>query len=201
VRARQRRFSGGALESGTVVPRSKTPRAQGGRAYDRLPSFAALIPKCQFDIHDAILAHRCCTKKPTVGFQARFFWEGLEGRIRMRRNGLKRKKSQKTEKTQKKVSFCMARTPVFLQNGPKKGPFFLSNIGSNFSEPALAVAAEELAPVLAPRVFWWKNRESAIPRQQADIDRRPGRKREGGGATSVFKMNRRKGTQKIAKEI
>jgi len=115
-------------ESGTVVPRSKTLRAPGGRAYDRLPSFASLIPKCHFDIHDAILAHRCCTKKPTVGFSARFFLEGPDRRLWLMNKDLRRKKPQKIGKARKKVSFSFARIPVFLQNSPKKGRFFLSTL-------------------------------------------------------------------------
>jgi len=102
-RKTDRFWSAGAPESGTVVPRSKTLRGQGGRAYDRLPSFASLIPKCHFDTHDAILAYSCYFKKPTVGFQARFFLEGPGRRWWLMHNGLRRKKSQKNEKTKNKV--------------------------------------------------------------------------------------------------
>jgi hypothetical protein len=66
----------------------------------------------------AIVAHIPKTKKPTVVFLARFFLEGLERRLLLRSNGLQRKKSQKTEKTQKNVQNNFRGTPVFLQNGP-----------------------------------------------------------------------------------
>jgi hypothetical protein len=56
-------------------------------------------------------------------------------------------------KTQSKVSFSFARTPVYLQNSPKKRPFFLSRLGLSFARAALAVAVEELASVFTPRVF------------------------------------------------
>ncbi len=46
--------SGGVSESGTVVPRSKTLRAQGRPAIYRRPSFASLVPACQYKLHHAI---------------------------------------------------------------------------------------------------------------------------------------------------
>jgi hypothetical protein len=52
-------------------------------------------------------------------------------------------------KTQSKVLNSLGRTPVFLQNSPKKRPFFLSILGVNSAVTALAIAAEELAPVLS----------------------------------------------------
>jgi hypothetical protein len=58
----------------------------------------------------------------------------------------------------------LGRTPVYLQNSPKKRPFFLSILGRNSAGTALVIAAEEFAPVFAPRVFRWKNRGSALPR-------------------------------------
>jgi hypothetical protein len=67
-------------------------------------------------------------------------------------------------KTQSKVLNSLPRTPVFLQNSPKKRPFFLSILGRNSAVTALAVAAEEFAPVFAPRVFRWKNRGFALSR-------------------------------------
>jgi hypothetical protein len=65
-------------------------------------------------------------------------------------------------KTQSKVLNSLGRTPVFLQNSPKKRPFFLSILGLNSAGTALAIAAEELALVFAHRVFRWKNRSSAL---------------------------------------
>jgi len=59
-------------------------------------------------------------------------------------------------KTQSKVLNSLGRTLVFLQNSPKKRPFFLSILGVNSAVTALAIAAEELAPVFIPRVFRWK---------------------------------------------
>jgi hypothetical protein len=66
-------------------------------------------------------------------------------------------------KTQSKVSFCFARTPVFLQNSPKKRPFFLSILGRNSAVTALAIAAEEFAPVFAPRFFDGKIGDPPFP--------------------------------------
>jgi hypothetical protein len=43
------------------------------------------------------------SKKPTVGFQARFFWEGSDRRLWLAGNGLREKKSRKSEKPRKKV--------------------------------------------------------------------------------------------------
>jgi hypothetical protein len=73
----------------------------------------------------AIVADCPKGKKPMVGFLARFFWEGLGGRKLPRNNGLQRKKSQKTGKTQKKVQNNFRGTPIFLQ----KGPFFRPKTG------------------------------------------------------------------------
>jgi len=50
----------------------------------------------------------------------------------------------------------LGRTPVYLQNSPKKRHFFLSILGRNSAVTALAVAVEKLAPVFTPRVFQWK---------------------------------------------
>jgi hypothetical protein len=41
--------------------------------------------------------------KPTVGFSARFFLEGLDRRLCLKGNGLRAKKSQENRKTRKKV--------------------------------------------------------------------------------------------------
>jgi hypothetical protein len=54
-------------------------------------------------------------KKPTVVFLARFFCEGLDRRLSLRGNGLRRRKSQKRGKTQKKVQNNFRGTPAFLQ--------------------------------------------------------------------------------------
>jgi hypothetical protein len=64
------------------------------------------------------MAHRGTDKKPTVVFWARFFWEGMGGPKLPGNNGLRRKKSQKRGKTQKKVQNNFRGTPDFLQNGP-----------------------------------------------------------------------------------
>jgi len=61
-------------------------------------------------------------------------------------------------KTQSKVLNSLGPTPVYLQNSPKKRPFFLSILGVNSAVTALAIAAEELALVFAPGVFRWKMR-------------------------------------------
>jgi len=57
-------------ESGTVVPQSKTLRAQRGLAYCRRPFLASRVPACLFDLHAAIMAHLRADKKPTVVFLA-----------------------------------------------------------------------------------------------------------------------------------
>jgi hypothetical protein len=66
-------------------------------------------------------------------------------------------------KTQSKVLNSLGRTPVFLQNSPKKRPFFLSILGVNSAVTALAIAVEELAPIFAPRVFRWKTGDLPFP--------------------------------------
>jgi hypothetical protein len=66
-------------------------------------------------------------------------------------------------KTQSKVLNSLYRTPVFLQNSPKKRPFFLSILGVNFAATVLAVAAEEFAPVFTTRVFRWKTGDLPFP--------------------------------------
>jgi hypothetical protein len=62
-------------------------------------------------------------QKPTVGFQARFFWEQPARRKFPAINGLQVQKSPKTEKTRKKMSFFSRRPPDFLPNGVILGPF------------------------------------------------------------------------------
>jgi len=96
-------LSGEASESGTAVPRSKTPGAPGGRAICRRPSFASLVPACHFDGHRAIMAHLGRKRKPSIGFWARFFLEGLDRRWWLQIKDLQREKSEKTVKTRKKV--------------------------------------------------------------------------------------------------
>jgi hypothetical protein len=59
-------------------------------------------------------------QKPTVGFSARFFLEGLERRWSLRRSGLRRNKSQKHEKTRKKALNISPGIPVLL---PKRASF------------------------------------------------------------------------------
>jgi hypothetical protein len=51
----------------------------------------------------------------TVGFQARFFWQGSGRRFLLAGKGLQKQKPRKSGKLRKKVSFCLAGTPVFLQ--------------------------------------------------------------------------------------
>jgi hypothetical protein len=93
---------------------------------ERRPSFASLVAACHFDIHTAIMAYPGAKQKPSIGFQARFFLEGLDRRLSLIRNCLRRKKSQKTGKTRKKVQNNFGGTPFFLQNDldfrPKTGP-------------------------------------------------------------------------------
>jgi hypothetical protein len=57
---------------------------------------------------------------------ARFFLEGPNRWNILGFNLLRGKKSQKREKTRKKVSFFWSGPPVFLPNGPQKRPFLLS---------------------------------------------------------------------------
>jgi hypothetical protein len=64
---------------------------------------------------------------------------------------------------QSKVLNSLCRTPVFLQNSPKKRSFFLSILGVNSAVTALAIAVEELAPVFTPRVFRWKTGDLPFP--------------------------------------
>jgi hypothetical protein len=72
-------------------------------------------------------------------------------------------------KTQSKVLNSLGRTPVFLQNSPKKRPFFLSILGVNSAVTALAIAAEELAPVFTPHVFRWKTGDLPFPASKGRI--------------------------------
>jgi hypothetical protein len=98
------------------------------RSFSEGGSFASLVPACHFDIHTAIMAQAGADKKPTVVFLARFFMEGLDRRLTLRRNWLQRKKSRKMEKTRKKVQNNFGGTPVFLQNGP----VFRSRTGADY---------------------------------------------------------------------
>jgi hypothetical protein len=59
-------LSGGLSESGTVVPHSKTLRAEGGLAFCRRPPFASLVLICHFDLHAPIMADHGAGRKPTV---------------------------------------------------------------------------------------------------------------------------------------
>jgi hypothetical protein len=121
-------LSGGVSRSGTVVPQSKTLRAQGGRALYRRPSFTSPVPACCFDIHALIMAQAGADRKPSIGFQARFFWEELNRRLWLTHNGLRREKSPKTGKRRKKVQNNCPETPVFLQ---KLGAFSNEGVRNN----------------------------------------------------------------------
>jgi hypothetical protein len=79
---------------------------------------ASHVPAFPFDLHAAIMAHPGANRKPSIGFQARFFLEGSDRRLSLKGNGLHRKKSQKTGKMQKKVQNNFRGTPVFLQKAP-----------------------------------------------------------------------------------
>jgi hypothetical protein len=91
------------------------------------PAFAGLalcggfltahFPMNYCSVHGPIMAQAGTDKKPTVGFQARFFLKGLDRRLSLKGNRLQREKSQKTGKTRKKVQNNFRETPVFLQNG------------------------------------------------------------------------------------
>ncbi len=87
----------------------QTPRA------GRTRSPKAHVPACRFDIHTAIMAYAGAKRKPSIGFQARFFLERSDRRLWLKGNGLQRKKSPKTEKTRKKVQNNFRGTMVFLQ--------------------------------------------------------------------------------------
>jgi hypothetical protein len=67
-----------------------------------------------------IVAQAGKKQKPTVGFSARFFLEGLDRRLWLKDSSLRRNKSQKREKTRKKVSNISAGTPDLL---PKRARF------------------------------------------------------------------------------
>ena len=77
-----------------------------------------------FNIHTAMMAQFPKNKKPTVGFQARFFLEGFAGCKFMASNVLQIKKSRKTERTQNKMSFFLPGPGVFSAKTPPKPPFF-----------------------------------------------------------------------------
>jgi hypothetical protein len=79
-----------------------------------------------FNVHAARLPETLETQKPTVGFLARFFWEGSNRRNSLSFKLLRGIKSQTIAKTRKKVSFFRAAPAVFLPNRPKKGRFSLS---------------------------------------------------------------------------
>jgi hypothetical protein len=73
------------------------------------------------------------------------------------------RQSQKAVKTQSKVLNSLRRTPVYLQNSPKKRPFFLSILGFNSVRAVQAIAVEELAPVFLTRVFRSKTGDLPFP--------------------------------------
>jgi hypothetical protein len=64
------------------------------------------------------MAHPGTIIKPSIGFQARFFWKGLDRRLCLKGKGLGREKARKNEKTLKKVKNNFGGTPVFLQKAP-----------------------------------------------------------------------------------
>jgi hypothetical protein len=73
-----------------------------------------------FVISALIVAQSGKTLKPTVGFLARFILEGSGRWLRLQGNGLRRRKSRKSEKTRKKVQNNFRGTPVLL---PKRARF------------------------------------------------------------------------------
>jgi hypothetical protein len=73
-----------------------------------------------FIVQAMIVAQAGKEQKPTVGFSARFFWEGSDRRLPLRRSGLRSKKSHKREKTRNKVLNISGETPDLL---PKRGQF------------------------------------------------------------------------------
>jgi len=103
VLARQRRFAAGRPKA-VLSFRSpqRCARKGGGLRIAFRPSHPS-FPIVITIFMPPIIAQACCTKKPTVGFQARFILEGPGRRWRLSHNGLRRKKSQKTGKKQKKV--------------------------------------------------------------------------------------------------
>jgi hypothetical protein len=76
--------------------------------------------------------------KPTVGFSARFFLEGLDRRLSLKGNGLRAKKSQENRKTRKKVLNISMESSVLLPNK------------ANFTGRDLQVA-------LVARVIWHRS--------------------------------------------
>jgi hypothetical protein len=64
------------------------------------------------------MAQSGADRKPSIGFQARFFLEGSERRMWLKGNGLELEKAGKTGKTQKKAQNNFPDTADFLQNAP-----------------------------------------------------------------------------------
>ncbi|HEY3861790.1 MAG TPA: hypothetical protein VGO59_07875 [Verrucomicrobiae bacterium] len=58
------------------------------------------------------------TKKPTVGFSARFFWATRARRTLLAGNGLQHGNSSKNGKTFAKAAFSFGQNPDFLQKRP-----------------------------------------------------------------------------------
>ncbi len=73
-----------------------TQSGQGGAAHCRRPLFTFPDPACRFDIHALIIAQAGADRKPSIGFQARFFLEELERRLPLKGKGLQWKKSRKS---------------------------------------------------------------------------------------------------------
>jgi hypothetical protein len=84
--------AGGKILADLTGHESELPA--GGRSWS---------PGLNFVFMAAILSQTGKTEKPTVGFQARFFLRGCGRRLSLKRNDLQCKKSQKHEKTRKKV--------------------------------------------------------------------------------------------------
>jgi hypothetical protein len=61
------------------------------------------------------VSHTPAPKKPTVGFQAGFFPEGVERCNSLWENDLRIKNSRKIEKSRAKAAFFPSETPIFLQ--------------------------------------------------------------------------------------
>ena len=62
------------------------------------------------------MSHFRKNEKPTVGFPARFFLDGFDRRLSLKRNGLRLEKSQKTEKARKNGLNIFADAAVFPRN-------------------------------------------------------------------------------------
>jgi hypothetical protein len=66
------------------------------------------------------------TKKPTVGFPARFFWKGQNSRKVLSDNNLQTQKPPKHVKARNKMLFSWRERAILLPKRRKNGPFLLS---------------------------------------------------------------------------